>query len=335
MGGHIDRCNDLSCGKLHLSYNSCRNRHCPKCQGHKREQWIQARESELLPVGYYHLVFTLPSELHPLALKNPKLVYATLFKTAWSVIKGFGANPSFLGATPGMIAVLHTWGQNLSLHPHLHCIIACGGVDTQGKWKNARGKNNFLFPVKELSKVFRAKYVATLRKQDIKDKSLFDALFSKDWVVYAKKPFGSPSSVVAYLGRYTHKVAISNHRIVRVAQSKVSFKAKNYKKEGKQEILTLETNEFIRRFAMHILPKGFVRIRHYGFLSSTGKAKQLCSLKDQLGEPRLKKKKESLHLVCPSCKKGRLVTLCTFDNRGPPKRWIEQLTNQNNVQKTK
>jgi hypothetical protein len=195
MGGHIDRCNDLSCGKLHLSYNSCRNRHCPKCQGHKREQWIQARESELLPVGYYHLVFTLPSELHPLALKNPKLVYATLFKTAWSVIKGFGANPSFLGATPRMIAVLHTWGQNLSLHPHLHCIIACGGVDTQGKWKNARGKNNFLFPVKELSKVFRAKYVATLRKQDIKDKALFDALFSKDWVVYAKKPFGSRSSV--------------------------------------------------------------------------------------------------------------------------------------------
>nr|WP_299208754.1 transposase [uncultured Dokdonia sp.] len=177
--------------------------------------------------------------------------------------------------------------------------------------------------------------MATLRKQDIKDTSLFDSLFSKDWVVYAKKPFGSASSVVEYLGRYTHKVAISNHRIVRVAESQVSFKTKNYKKDGKQEILTLEANEFIRRFAMHILPKGFVRIRHYGFLSSTGKAKYLCSLKDQLGKVMLKKKKESLHLVCPSCKKGRLVTLCTFDNRGPPKRWIEQLAKQNNVQKTK
>ena len=335
LGGHIDRCTDSSCGKLHLSYNSCRNRHCPKCQGHKREQWIQAREADLLPVGYFHLVFTLPSELHPLALSHPKLVYATLFKTVWSVIKGFGDNPTFLGATPGMIAVLHTWGQNLSLHPHLHCIIASGGVDAAGKWKNVKGNNNFLFPVEELSNVFRAQYVATLRKQGIKDKPLFDALFSKDWVVYAKKPFGSPSSVIEYLGRYTHKIAISNHRIVEVGESKVSFKVKNYKKSGKQEICTLDTNEFIRRFAMHILPKGFVRIRHYGFLSSTGKAKYLPSLKDQLGKPKLKKKIASLHLVCPSCKKGRLVILCTFDSRGPPKRWIEQLTNQNNVQKTK
>ena len=335
MGGHIDRCTHPSCGKLHLSYNSCRNRHCPKCQGHKREEWIQAREADLLPVGYFHLVFTLPSELNTLALSHPKLVYATLFKTAWSVIKGFGDNSKFLGATPGMIAVLHTWGQNLSLHPHLHCIIASGGVDVAGKWKNVKGKNNFLFPVKELSKVFRARYVVTLRKQGIKDKALFDALFSKDWVVYAKKPFGSPNSVIAYLGRYTHKIAISNHRIVKADQAAVSFKVKNYKKNGKQEICTLETNEFIRRFALHILPKGFVRIRHYGFLSSTGKAKYLSSLKDQLGRPRLKKKIASLHLVCPSCKKGRLVTLCTFDNRGPPKRWIAQLTNQNNVQKTK
>ena len=196
-------------------------------------------------------------------------------------------------------------------------------------------RNNFLFPVEELSNVFRAQYVATLRKQGIKDKPLFDALFSKDWVVYAKKPFGSPSSVIEYLGRYTHKIAISNHRIVEVGESKVSFKVKNYKKSGKQEICTLDTNEFIRRFALHILPKGFVRIRHYGFLSSTGKAKYLPSLKDQLGKPKLKKKIASLHLVCPSCKKGRLVTLCTFDSRGPPKRWIEQLTNQNNVQKTK
>lgn len=204
LGGHIDKCNHRECGELHLSYNSCRNRHCPKCQGHKTEQWILKRAQELLPVPYYHVVFTLPSELKILALYKPRLVYNTLFKTVWSTLKGFGENPTYLGAKTGMICILHTWGQNLSLHPHLHCIVPGGGIDKQGNWKSVVKKEKYLYPVKQLSKVFRAKYVSELRKNGIKDKALFDKLFSKNWVVYAKKPFKQASHVIEYLGRYTH-----------------------------------------------------------------------------------------------------------------------------------
>jgi hypothetical protein len=256
MGGHIDSCDNSECSRLHLSYNSCRNRHCPKCQGHQREQWIQQRESELLPVGYYHIVFTLPSELNQLALSQPRLIYNTLFKAAWTTLSGFAQNPKFLGATTAMIAVLHIWGSNMSLHPHLHCIVPCGGIDQDGKWKYAPRVNNFLFPVAQMGKVFRAKYVAELRASHIKNKKLFDQLFDKNWVVYAKKPFANTSSVIEYLGRYTHKIAISNHRIKAVKANRVTFQIKNYKKQGKPELLTLNTKEFIRRFSLHILPKG-------------------------------------------------------------------------------
>ncbi|MGB1296614.1 MAG: IS91 family transposase, partial [Flavobacteriales bacterium] len=169
MGGHIDKCNHKSCGRLHLSYNSCRNRHCPKCGGHQRELWMQKRQEELLPIGYFHVVFTIPSELNPLALEQPTLIYNILFKTAWSVIKDFGDNPKYLGATPGMISILHSWGQNLSLHPHLHCIVPSGGITKNGKWKRGKKKDNFLFPVKEMSKVYRARFVAELRKNGIKN----------------------------------------------------------------------------------------------------------------------------------------------------------------------
>lgn len=230
MGGHIDRCDNPECSKLHLSYNSCRNRHCPKCQGHQRELWIQQRHSELLPVGYYHLVFTLPSELNPLALSEPRLVYNTLFSAAWATLNGFAQNPKFLGATTGMIAILHTWGSTMSLHPHLHCIVPAGGITKDKKWKNAPRVNGFLFPVKEISKVFRAKYVCELRKKGVKDKALLNKLFTKDWVVYAKKPFGNANSVIEYLGRYTHKIAISNHRIKTVANGTVTFKWIRYSK---------------------------------------------------------------------------------------------------------
>ena len=288
LGGHIDQCNHAACGYLHMSYNSCRNRHCPKCQGHKREEWIEKREDELLRVGYYHVVFTLPSELNQLALHNPRLLYGTLYKVAWSVIKGFGDNPTFLGAKTGMIAILHTWGQNLSLHPHLHCIVPAGGVKENGRWKHAPKGNDFLFPVKEMSTVFRAQFVAELRKNGVKDKALFDALFSKPWVIYAKKPFRNASSVVEYLGRYTHKIAISNHRIVSADKNHVTFRVKNYKKDGVNELVKLKTKEFIRRFSLHILPKQFVRIRHFGFLSSTGKRLHLENLQKQLGKPKVK-----------------------------------------------
>ncbi|NQY08283.1 MAG: IS91 family transposase [Flavobacteriales bacterium] len=332
LGGHIDECNHTSCGHIHISYNSCRNRHCPKCQGHKREEWIEKREQELLAVGYYHIVFTLPSELNQLALHNPRLLYGTLYKVAWSVIKGFGDNPAFLGAKTGMIAILHTWGQNLSLHPHLHCIVPAGGVNKKGRWKHAPKGNEFLFPVLEMSPVFRAQFVSELRKNGIKDKSLFDALFSKLWVIYAKKPFGNARSVVEYLGRYTHQIAISNHRIVSADKKHVTFSLKNYKKDGRKELLPLKTTEFIRRFALHILPKSFVRIRHFGFLSSTGKRIYLKDLQKQLGKPKMKVRINQ-HLRCPKCKKGKLLTRYTFSGRAPPKYWLDKFNQQNTTRK--
>ena len=206
-----------------------------------------------------------------------------------------------------MIAVLYTWGSNLSLHPHLHCIVLSGGITNKGKWKSATKGDNFLFPVKAMSPVFRAKFIAELRKQGIKDQKLFDVLFTKKWVVYSKKPFGSVSTVIEYLGRYTHKIAISNHRILAVKDNKVTFNIKEYRNGGKNSCLTLALTEFIRRFALHILPKGFVRIRHYGFLSSTGKRLYLAHLQKELGAPIMSYKNTvTQHLVCPTCKVGTL-----------------------------
>lgn len=281
LGGHIDRCNNPDCSKLHLSYNSCRNRHCPKCQGHQREQWVRARESELLPVTYFHVVFTLPQELNRLCLYKPKTLYNMLFKVSWQVICGFGYNPKFLGARPGMVAVLHTWGQNLSLHPHLHCIVPGGGITACGKWKPAKNKGKYLFPVKAMGKVFRARFVAQLRKElDVKVASgFYDSLFKKHWVVYCKRPFLGSLQVVEYLGRYTHKIAISNHRIQAIGNSTVTFLVKDYRQGGKKSLMRLSDAEFIRRFAMHVLPKGFVRIRHYGMLSSYHKKITLTTLR--------------------------------------------------------
>ena len=329
LGGHIDKCNHTPCGHLHLSYNSCRNRHCPKCQGHKREEWIGKRAEDLLPVPYYHVVFTLPSELNQLALYEPVLVYNTLFKMAWATIKGFGENPDFLGAKTGMISILHTWGQNLSLHPHLHCIVPGGGINKKGKWKSVKKKDKYLYPVKRMSVVFRAKYVAELRKKGIKDQGLFNRLFTKHWVVYAKRPFKYAYHVVEYLGRYTHKIAISNHRIKEINKQEVIFSAKNYKKEGHKQDLVLHPKEFIRRFSLHILPKGFVRIRHYGFLSSTSKRLYLKKLQEQLGNPKEVKSKLTVHLLCPKCKQGMLQTIAVFDARGPPNHLLEKIRNQN------
>ena len=332
MGGHIDRCN--RCKKLHLSYNSCRNRHCPTCQGHKREQWIKARELELLNVPYFHLVFTLPSELNTYALKDGKVIYGSLFKAAWQTLQQFGDNPKHLGAKMGMIAVLHTWGQNLSLHPHLHCIVPGGGLTQNTKWKSTKNKGKYLFNVKAMSQVFRAKYVALLRKSDLNiPQGVFNKLFSKNWVVYAKQPFSKPEFVIEYLGRYTHKIAISNHRIKQIDyhNKTVSFNAKNYKKGGQKHMLTLSTDEFIRRFGLHILPKGFTRIRHYGILSSSWKKHKLPRLQKMLENKhsiliRSNKNKEILHRKCPHCKKGILQTVLLFDQRGPPKEWVKELS---------
>ena len=325
LGGHIDKCN--TCNKLHISYNSCRNRHCPTCQGHKREEWIQARTSELLPVPYFHVVFTLPKELNSLFMHYPKELYNILFKTSWATLKQFGENPKHLGAQLGMIGVLHTWGQNLSLHPHLHCIVPAGGVTKAGNWKQSKNKGNFLFSVKAMSKVYRAKFVNKMRKVLPKQKqALYDKLFSKNWVVYAKRPFGKPENIIEYLGRYTHKIAISNFRILNIDEQKrtVTFSLKDYRKGGQKTVMTLQTKEFIRRFCLHVLPKGFTRMRHYGFLSSGWKKEKLPKLQEQLGVKREdKKESENLPILqrCPTCKLGTLETIFEFNSRGPPKEY--------------
>ena len=333
LGGHIDACDE--CGNISISYNSCRNRHCPKCQGRKREKWIENRENELLPVPYFHVVFTIPDTLNSLVLQQPKMLYDTLFETAWETLQTFGKNKNL---QIGMIAVLHTWGQNLSLHPHLHCIVPGGGVDENGAWKNIKNDGKFLFPVKALSKVFRAKFCEKL-KANLKDKfnenqeneyeKIRQNLWGKSWVIYAKKPFGSPKSVVEYLGRYTHKIAISNGRIRGIDDKTVTFSYKDYRQKGIKKQMVLSHEEFIRRFAMHILPKRFVKIRHYGFLSSTWKRQKLKNLQQNLGiQPKEKPLPKPFQPKCSCCKTGNLVTIAMFDLRGPPQWFLEMSQSQ-------
>lgn len=328
LGAHVDGC--TQCGHLRISYNSCRNRHCPKCQGAQREQWIMAREQELLPVPYFHVVFTLPDLLNPLCLHKGRQVYNLLFQTAWSVLLSFGGDHKWLGARPGMIAILHTWGQTLSLHPHLHCIVPAGGLTHAGKWKMAKSKGKYLFPVKALSKVFRARFIQALKLQlpGSLEPDLVGALYKKDWIVYAKRPFNGPSTVIEYLGRYTHKIAISNHRLTGISNGQVSFRYKDYRQGSVNKIMTLDGLEFIRRYAMHILPKGFVRIRHYGILSSTTKYQNAEIIKEQLPEAPIILSSRPKPVpynpkTCPCCKKDTMETILRFNRRGPPNNWME------------
>lgn len=318
LGYHIDKCSNPDCGKIHISYNSCRNRHCPKCQGHKREEWISNRESELMNIPYYHTVFTIPEELNRLCQMHPKEMYDALFKVAWSVIKDFASNPKFLGAKTGMIAILHTWGQNMSLHPHIHCIIPGGGINSANKWQHAKGKDKYLFPVKALSRVFRARYVGFIRNHFALEDDIYKSLFCKKWVVYCKRHFYSPEQVIEYLGRYTHKIAISNHRIICMDDNAVSFSAKDYRHGGNKHPITLNDHEFIRRFALHILPRGFTRIRHYGILGSAVKNLLLPVLKAETASFALPFRDKIKHKICPCCKKGNLITIAIIKPRGPP-----------------
>ena len=315
LGGHIDACD--ACGKISISYNSCRNRHCPKCQGKNRDHWIEARTTELLPVPYFHVVFTLPDSVNALAIHNPKMVYDLLFETAWATLKTFGKNK---GLQSGMIAVLHTWGQNLSLHPHLHCIVPGGGVNKDGTWNNIRSDGEFLCPVRALSKVFRAKFCAALKERHYEQYlKIQQQLWEKRWVVFAKKPFGNAHSVVEYLGRYTHKIAISNNRIKSIDAQNVTFGYKDYKQNGFKKQMKLTHGEFIRRFALHILPKRFVKIRHYGFLSSNWKRQKLKLLQEKLKVKVLEKAEKKVFMPkCPCCKTGNLHRILIFDQRGPP-----------------
>jgi hypothetical protein len=331
MGGHVDQCN--SCGHLRISYNSCRNRHCPKCQSTCRERWIEAQQLNLLPSTYFHVVFTLPQELNSYCLHHPKAMYNLLFKCSKQTIESFAGDPKHLGAQPGMLSVLHTWGQNLSLHPHVHMIVPGGGITDTGCWKQAKAKGKYLFPVKAMSTVFKHKYmkafVLYLKSNNLViDKAMRETLYNKAWIVYAKQPFAGPKQVIEYLGRYTHKVAISNHRIRNIEDGKITFSYKDYTDGGIQKEMTLDAEEFLRRFCMHILPQGFRKIRHYGFLSNRSKPR-LKMQQMQMGiiiQPKKKKDwkdiaKEKLHFdveQCPCCKTGKMISLLSFDAHGPP-----------------
>ena len=328
LGGHVDACEE--CGHIRISYNSCRNRHCPKCQNTQREAWIESRKQDLLPVPYFHVVFTLPANLNGLFLKQPVVMYNLLFKTAWETIAQFSFTN--LCSETGMIAVLHTWGQNLSLHPHLHCIVPGGGINYKGRFKQvkiSKTGRSFLFPVKNISTVYRAKFISFLQKQVPQENSYISELYKNNWVVYAKEPFAGPQQVVEYLGRYTHKVAISNHRLVEITNENVRFKYRDYR-DNVQKEMTLSGNEFLRRFCQHILPKSFIRIRHYGMLATT-KRKQLRQIQKNFGITIADKKenkdwkqicREYLSYdpdLCPHCKKGFMVTILHFDSgRAPP-----------------
>ena len=280
----------------------------------------RTREADLLPVPYFHVVFTLPAALNGLALAHPKAVYDALFASAWQTLEAFVKNK---GLQMGMISVLHTWGQNLSLHPRLHCIVPGGGVDAKGNWQNLRADGKFLFAVKAMSKVFRAKYVGELSKKLEIDKATREALFKKNWIVYAKRPFGNPKSVVEYLGRYTHKVAISNHRIQQVDAESVSFSYKDYRHNGLKKSMSLSHLEFTRRFAEHILPKRFVRIRHFGFLSSTWKRVKFKKLREHFKlKPAEGFSPKTLLRRCRCCGEGNLVTIEVFGPRGPPSSYM-------------
>jgi hypothetical protein len=287
LGGHLDAC--PQCGFQAISYNSCRNRHCPKCQAQARERWLAAREQELLPTSYFHVVFTVPHELNLLAQDNPREFYQLLFTATAATLLEIAADPKHLGAEIGILAILHTWGQNLLAHPHIHCVIPAGGLSPDHtRWVHPCYPGFFL-PVKVLGRVFRGKFLAGLKRlyrrnqlhceglsaalaDEKQFRQLLRRLHRQDWVVYAKPAFGGPQQVLRYLGRYTHRVAISNHRLTSFDGERVSFRWKDYAHGSKTRQMTLAATEFLRRFFLHILPKGFVRIRHFGFLGNRFRA---------------------------------------------------------------
>ena len=322
LGGHLDRCN--ACGFERPAYNSCRNRHCPKCQSLAKAKWLEKQTSELLPVGYFHLVFTLPHEFNRLILAHKKILLALLFKAVSETLLEFGQ--SRLGGTMGIIAVLHTWDQTLKDHFHLHCLVPAGALSVDhSRWIGARP--NFLFPVTALSQVFRGKFLALLQQACDKGKippatNEIKASRQKSWVVYAKKPFGSPQTVLDYLGRYTHRVALSNDRILKIENGKVLLSYRDRKEGDQKKIITLDAHEFIRRFLLHVLPDGFMRIRHFGFLANRSKkqalaqCRKLLKLDPALPEiPKQSAKDLLLKLSgidlsrCPSCQKGTMIVV--------------------------
>jgi hypothetical protein len=335
LGGHVDECEH--CGALKISYNSCRNRHCPKCQCLDKERWLEARKEDLLPTRYFHVVFTLPESLRPLALRNQEAIYSILFRAASQTLREVTQDPKHLGAETGIIAILHTWSQTLMDHPHLHCIVTGGGLSRDGKrWIRCKGR--FLSPVKVLSRVFRGKFLAFLK--EIRDKGtlsfsghiaslkeggafkdLLTSLHGQEWVVYCKPPFHDVEKVMDYLGRYTHRVAISNNRLVKLQEGQVTFRYRDRHHKDTLKLMTLEASEFIRRFLLHILPNGFVKIRHYGILSNRNRKTHLPRCRKLLGvrcpHENTQKPREPWQdlltritgtdpRICPFCGKGKM-----------------------------
>jgi hypothetical protein len=337
LGGHLERCDE--CGHERNCFNSCRDRHCPKCQCLARARWIQDRQSELLDVPYFHVVFTVPEEIASIASQNKEVVYSILFRKTAETLTTIAADPEHLGAEIGFFAVLHSWGQNLLFHPHLHCVVPGGGLSPDGQRWISRGPNFFL-PVKVLSRLFRRLFLTWLQRafdsgklqflgrlERLRDRRTFvrhvAALKRKEWVVYAKRPFAGPQQVLDYVGRYTHRVALSNNRLLDIENGQVRFQWKDYRTGGNVKTMTLSADEFIRRFLLHVLPNGFQRIRYYGFLGNRYRQTKLAQCRRLLGM----RESDLLHVApddedyrdqyedltgtslrqCPECKRGRMV----------------------------
>src|SRR5260370_3305848 len=298
LGGHVERCED--CGETRIAYNSCRDRHCPKCQGLARLQWLADRRTELLPVPYFHVVFTVPAPIAAIALQNKALIYDILFNAATQPIRVIAADPKHLGAEPGMIAILHTWGQTLTHHPHVHCIVPGAGLGRDGRWVPC--KPNFFLPIHLLSRCYRRLFLERLRTAFDAGGMVFHGEFARlrdpsefgqylkplaniPCVVFSKRPFAGPSQILDYLGRYTHRVAIANGRLLDCRDGRVTFRWKDYHAQNKSKAMTLDVNEFMRRFLTHVLPKGFRRIRHFGFLANSCCFEKLARIRDALDVP--------------------------------------------------
>jgi len=346
LGGHVERCQD--CGHSRIAYNSCRNRHCPKCQGAVAQDWLTARQADLLPVGYFHVVFTLPAEIAPLAYQNKAVVYDLLFRTAAETLLTIAADPKHLGARIGATAVLHSWGSAMTHHPHVHMIVPGGGISLDGtRW--VRCRPGFLLPVRVLSRLFRRLFLTALADahaagrlgffgdlEGLRDRRAFAAhlapLRRKDWFVYAKPPFAGPEAVLAYLARYTHRVAIANSRLIALDERGVTFRYKDYRRNGqaRYRTMTLAADEFIRRFLLHVLPKGFHRIRHYGLLASPGCKANVARARQLIAAPMPEIKPLTAHHTaepdaatdhrppCPCCG-GRMIIVEVFGRGGAPR----------------
>jgi hypothetical protein len=344
LGGHVEQCD--ACAHQRIAYNSCRNRHCPKCQSLVRAQWLADRQAQIIPAEYFHVVFTLPEPIAAIAYQNKAVVYEMLFHATADTLRTIAADPKHLGAEIGFIAILHTWSQNLQHHPHLHCVVPGGGLSADGeRWVSCRP--GFFLPVRVLSRLFRRLFLTQLQAAFdtgllLKAPGAFARYLAParqtEWVVYAKPPFGGPQHVLEYLGRYTHRVAISNNRLLGYADGQVSFRWKDYRHNSRQKVMRLDAQEFIRRFLLHVLPSGFQRIRHYGLLANCQRAVKLARCRELLAVPAPTAQPADTPVdyrdryelltgkslrICPKCGRGHMVCIETFQPgtmpRGPPR----------------